>query len=209
MIAGRRLRSIGWVALIGVCFTLLMILSFRVNALKSEVRIAEKHIVAVKREQLYLETEFETRASQQQLKAWNDVDFGYVAPGSSQYLENERQLAALGKSAGPDAPRPIRVASADDSVIAAAAFPAMVSPLTGKPIGQDDSDDDAAGKTAPVSHEVATAKLGERLGTVERPGKSRRDGDGEESSGVLPAPKSEKKAAVPAAASRAKKDAGR
>lgn len=165
MIPGRRLRSIGWLALIGVCFALYMVLSFRVGALKSEVRLAENRIIALKRDKLYLETEFETRASQQQLKAWNDVEFGYVAPGSGQYVENERQLAMLGKPMGPDAPAPIRVASADDAVVAAAAFPAMVSPLTGKPLGEEDKD---AADAKPVDHAAATAALGKRLGTVER-----------------------------------------
>jgi hypothetical protein len=206
MIAGRRLRSIGWVALIGVCFSLLMILSFRVNALKSEVRLAEKRIVAVKREQLYLETEFETRASQQQLKVWNDVDFGYVAPNSRQYLENERQLAALGKPAGPDAPRPIRVASADDSVVAAAAFPAMVSPLTGKAFGEDKTEDDEEPKRQNLSHETEMARLGERLATVERLAKAKRD-TGKADAPARSAAKPDKKSA--ATAPKARKEAGR
>jgi hypothetical protein len=57
-----------------------MILSFRVNALRSQVHRAEGQIVALKQQKMYLETEFETRANQQQLKAWNDLEFGYVAP---------------------------------------------------------------------------------------------------------------------------------
>lgn len=165
---GRRLRSIGWIALLGLCAALLMALTFRVNALKSEVRLAENRIVNLKREKLYLETEFETRSSQQQLKAWNDVEFGYVAPGSSQYLENERQVAMLGRAPGPDAPRPIRVASADDSVVAAAAFPQMVSPIAGALLGNDKSEDDTK-SARPVDRAAATAALGERLVKVERP----------------------------------------
>ena len=168
MIPGIRLRSMGWLALIGMCFALLVVLSFRVNALKSEVRLEEKRIIALKQEKLYLETEFETRASQQQLKAWNDVEFGYVAPGSTQYLENERQLASLGKLPGPDAPRPIRVASADDAVVAAAAFPQMVSPLTGQILeAVKPKDEKTEASAKPVDHEKATATLSERLGKVE------------------------------------------
>lgn len=168
LVPGRRLRSIGWVALLGLCTAVLIALSFRVNALKSEVRLAEKRIISLKREKLYLETEFETRASQQQLKAWNDVEFGYVAPGSSQYLENERELAALGKLPGPDAPRPIRVASADDAVVAAAAFPQMIAPLASSVMGKDDKaavDDEAPAK--PVSRAEAKASLAERLTKVD------------------------------------------
>ncbi len=168
LVPGRRLRSIGWVALLGLCTAVLIALSFRVNALKSEVRLAEKRIISLKREKMYLETEFETRASQQQLKAWNDVEFGYVAPGSSQYLENERELAALGKLSGPDAPRPIRVASADDAVVAAAAFPQMIAPLAGSVLGSDDkvtTADEAPAKS--VSRAEAKASLAERLTKVD------------------------------------------
>jgi hypothetical protein len=214
MIPGHRLRSVGWIALIGLCFALFTVLSFRVNALKSEVRLAENRIVALKREKIYLETEFETRASQQQLKAWNDIEFGYAAPASGQYLEGERQLAALGKPAGPDAPRPIRVASADDSVIAAAAFPAMVSPLTGEPLGDKKSDADSA-KAKLVDHAAATAGLGERLGKVERPRAAVSSSSDDEDEPVAK-PKKAKLAEKPAdkprtaaASAKATKDAGR
>jgi hypothetical protein len=143
---------------------LVLVLAFRVNALRSQVHHAEVKIIALKQERMYLETEFETRANQQQLKAWNDVEFGYVAPNASQYLENERQLAVLSKPVEADAPAPIRVASMDDSVIAQAAFPVMVSPLSGKPLSGDKSDDDHVVK---LDHADATAALGERLATVE------------------------------------------
>ena len=126
-----RLRSIGWAAVLLTCFTLTVVLTFKVNAVKSQVRLAERQIAATKQQKLFLETEFEARANQQQLKSLNDVEFGYQAPTAGQYLEGERQLAALGKARGPDAPSPIRVASAaiaegDNGV------PAMVSPLSGK-----------------------------------------------------------------------------
>ncbi len=127
-----RLRSIGWVFILTLCCVLTLALTFRVNAVKSQVRLTERQIVSIKQEKLFLETEFETRANQQQLTAFNDVDFGYKAPTAGQYLEGERQLAALGKPAGPGAPTPIRVASAVDTNVDAAPFVAMVSPLTGK-----------------------------------------------------------------------------
>ena len=161
MIASRAsLRGIGWAALLGLCCAALFGLSLKVNALKAEVRQTENRILALRREALYLETEFETRANQQQLAAWNAVDFGYQAPTAGQYFENERQLAALGKSAGPGAPTPIRVAAAPSE---SAALPAMVSPLTGKPLDEEDAVDEP-----PVDREKAVAALGERLGQVER-----------------------------------------
>jgi hypothetical protein len=166
IVTANRLRSIGWVVLLALCGAVVLALSFRVNALRSQVHRAEQRIVALKQEKMYLETEFETRANQQQLKSWNDIEFGYVAPTAGQYLENERQLASLSKPADPDAPAPIRVASADDSVIASAAFPAMVSPLTGKSAQAEEAIAQTDAPAAHVDHATATAALGERLGTV-------------------------------------------
>lgn len=130
MVGGSRLRQIGWAMALSFVFTLFIALTFRVNAVKSEVVRAERHIVALKKENMRLVTEFETRANQQQLASWNAVDFGYVAPRADQYLESERQLADLSQPVSPDAPAPIRVAraSGDDEL------PQMVSPMTGKPM---------------------------------------------------------------------------
>lgn len=166
-----RLRSVGWLVLLGLCLALVVALAFRVNALRSQIHHAEARIVALKQEKMYLETEFETRSNQQQLKAWNDVEFGYAAPNASQYIEGERQLAALSVPATPDAPAPIRVASVDDSVIASAAFPAMVSPLSGKALASndskvaaDDTEEDRPART--VDHAEAVETLKDRLGKV-------------------------------------------
>ena len=187
MVTARRLRSISWMATLVVCVALVMVLAFRVNALRSQVHLSQAKIIALKQETMYLETEFETRANQQQLKTWNDVEFGYAAPIASQYLDNERQLASYAKPAEPDAPAPIRVASADDAVVVAAAFPAMVSPVTGKPINghatseagaaedhatavpQTDNDD-APKVTHKAVYATGLAGLGKRLGMVRHAG---------------------------------------
>jgi hypothetical protein len=126
-----RARSIGWALILTICFAVTMGLTIRVNALKSEVRLAERQIVSLRREKMFFETEFETRANQQQLRALNAVDFGYSAPTAGQYLSGERQLSAFGKPAAPGAPAPIRVASAAADE-ASNVFPTMVNPLTGK-----------------------------------------------------------------------------
>ncbi|OYW50829.1 hypothetical protein [Novosphingobium sp.] len=177
--SANRLRSVGWLVLLGLCLAMVLVLAFRVNALRSQIHRAEARIVALKQEKMYLETEFETRANQQQLKTWNDVEFGYAAPLAGQYLEGERQLAAFSVPSVPNAPAPIRVASVDDAVIASAAFPAMVSPLSGKPLSDTDeqgtpakSGDDravltkASGKTSVVDRAEAVETLNERLGKV-------------------------------------------
>lgn len=154
-----RLRSIGWVAVLLVCMAFTVALTFRVNAVKSQVRLTERKIAAARQQMLFLETEFEARANQQQLKALNDIEFGYQAPTAGQYLENERQLASLSKPRAPDAPAPIRMASAapvgDED-----ALPAMVNPITGKAMA---AEPDRSGKKKPA----APASLSERLSRVQ------------------------------------------
>lgn len=197
ILSAQRLRSIGWLALLAVCGAAVMVLSFRVNALRSQVHRAEGQIVALKQQKMYLETEFETRANQQQLKAWNDLEFGYVAPTAGQYLENERQLAALSKPADPGAPAPIRVASVDDTVIAPAAFPELSGSTQAKGLaraengavrklaetheaepvshGADARDADLGpGRPRALDHAQETATLAEKLGTI-RPAAARKD----------------------------------
>jgi hypothetical protein len=131
-----RVRTIGWAFVLSICLALTLALTLRVNAVKSQVRLTERQILALKREKLQLETEFATRANQEQLRMLNNTEFGYAAPTAGQYLESERQLAQLGKPRAPDAPAPIRVASAarDED---AGDLPAMVSPLTGKSAAAD------------------------------------------------------------------------
>ena len=102
--AGSRLRQIGWVVILAICLAGFVALTFRVNAVKSEVRLAERRIIQLEREKLLLETEVETRANQQQLASWNALEFGYEAPRADQYLESERQLAALGTPRAIGAP---------------------------------------------------------------------------------------------------------
>ncbi|WP_296680104.1 hypothetical protein [Novosphingobium sp.] len=155
-----RLHQVGWVAILIVCAALTLALTFKVNAVKSQVRLTERKIVAIKQDAMFLETEFETRANQQQLSNLNTVEFGYQAPTAAQYLEGERQLAALGKPRGPGAPSPIRVASAAE-VAQDSAFPALVSPLTGKAMAAE------LPKGEPKK-KVTAATLRDKLSTVEK-----------------------------------------
>jgi hypothetical protein len=134
MNTGIHARSLGWMAVLGLCLGALTILSFKVHAVKSEALLAEREIVALRREIMLLETEFETRASQRQLAAWNAVEFGYQAPRADQFLSSERELASLGQRPAPDAPAPVMLARADsvgaEQANAVAAAP-MRSPVSG------------------------------------------------------------------------------
>lgn len=198
--SANRVRSAGWLVLLGLCVAMVLVLAFRVNALRSQIHRAEARIVALKQDKMYLETEFETRANQQQLKVWNDVEFGYAAPDASQYLEGERELASLSVPDMANAPEPIRVASMDDRVIASAAFPAMVSPLSGKALASESDGDDAEAQVRParMDHAEAVVTLKDRLGTVVEvaPRKPvRTETVSEKERAVAPAKKAEKKVA--------------
>ena len=159
-----RLRSIGWSAMLGLCFVLLVALTFKVNAVKGQVRQAEREIVALRQEKLFLETEYETRANQQQLTAMNAVEFGYKAPAAGQYLQGERDLAQFGKAQAADAPAPIQMASAEQAGKTASdgltGTPAMVSPLTGKAMVSSSKGGDSHG-AAGLSNRLSQLKLSE------------------------------------------------
>lgn len=132
MMRGSRLRQVSWAAALGLCLTIVLALHFQVSTVRSEVRLTERRIVALEREKDMLETEYQTRASQQNLSDLNRVEFGYQPPQARQFLGSARQLAAYGAPRGPGAPDPIRVAraaAADEE----GGLPAMLSPLTGEP----------------------------------------------------------------------------
>lgn len=131
MMSRSQARSWGWMAVLALCAALVVVLSFKVHAVRSEVLLAERQLIALERETLLLETEFETRASQTQLAEWNNVEFGYAAPRARQFLDGERQLASLGQQLGPDAPTPLRLARAEAEDGAVAAEAPMRSPVSG------------------------------------------------------------------------------
>ena len=135
MTAQARTRRIGWLALLAVCTAMCLLLMLKVHGVKSDVVRADRQIVRLAQENSLLETEFETRANLLQLSSWNEIDFGYVAPGADQFIENQRQLATLGSPRAPGAPAPIRVAR-EGSGSSAPRFPRFVSPLTGKPMDE-------------------------------------------------------------------------
>ena len=162
--AGSRLRQIGWAVALAICLAGFVALTFKVNSVKSEVRLAERQIVSLEREKLMLETEFETRANQQQLADWNRVEFGYQAPRADQYLDNERQLASLGLPRGLGAPTPIRVARAPAPE--ESGFPAMVSPITGRPAEAEEEESSGREELAAPRSLAERLSGGAHLGTA-------------------------------------------
>lgn len=135
--SGSRMRQAGWAASLSLALGMFLALTFHVNAIKSEVRLAERKIVRIERERLLLETEFESRASQRQLAEWNAVEFGYVAPRAGQFLDNTAELASLSAPRSVDAPQPIRVARAAPPVEDGSPLAEWVSPLTGQTLAEE------------------------------------------------------------------------
>lgn len=163
---GSRLRQASWAATLSVALGLFLALTFHVNAIKSEVRLAERRIVSLEREKLLLETEFQSRASQRQLAEWNAVEFGYVAPRAGQFLDSETQLANLGTPPRADAPRPLRVARAAPPVEEDSPLADWVSPLTGRPMAAEASE--AIADSARRATVRGAASLAERLASTDR-----------------------------------------
>jgi hypothetical protein len=169
-----RVHSIGWMTVLLVCGVFSMALMLRVNAVKSQVMGSERKIAYLQRDIDFLQTEFQTRSNQQQLKTLNDVEFGYEAPRAEQYIEGERQLAALGKAPAPGAPQPIRYASADDAGASqedgGSRLLAMVSPVTGvAPAAAKTPADTKAGSDKAEAKALAhdARNLGKRLARIE------------------------------------------
>lgn len=195
MLTRSRARSIGWAVILSLCLGLTLALTFRVNAVKSQVRLTERKIVALRMEKSLLETEFETRSNQQQLRALNDVEFGYQAPTARQYLESERQLAALGKPRSPDAPAMIRLAKSDpQEAQGSSILPAMVNPLTGRAIAAEVPREKQAARDLAAASTPAT--LAERLGRVDGAGREGAKGKVERLSHVEDKPRALAKGAL-------------
>jgi hypothetical protein len=142
-----RIRRLGWIVLLALLTGLYLLLHFQVQAVHSDIVRAERRIVSLEQEKLLLATEFETRANQTQLAAWNQVDFGYTAPVSGQFLNGERQLAALG------APR---------------RFPGQGSPIQLAQGGLEEGDVPAVPGADPQTDDPGVGPVGPLLAVVDR-----------------------------------------
>jgi hypothetical protein len=127
-----RMRRMGWLAVLSLCTVFYLALHLKVHAVQSEVVRSERQIIALESEKALLETEFETRANQEQLASWNRIDFGYTAPAAGQFVESERQLAKFGTPRAAGAPAPILVAGIAEGD-KPPPFAKFVSPL-GRPV---------------------------------------------------------------------------
>lgn len=113
-LAMKRLKNIGWLALVFATAVLLYPLSLNVAALHSDLVDMDRRILDTKREIRFLQAEIRTRASVAQLEEWNSLLYGYAPPTAEQFIDGERGLASLGGAV--QAVRPVLVAVEIDGV---------------------------------------------------------------------------------------------
>jgi hypothetical protein len=110
-LAMKRLKNLGWLALVFMVAILLYPLSLNVASTHSDLVAVDRQILDTKREISFLQAEIRTRASLQQLEEWNELLYGYQPPTAQQFVNGEAALAGLG-SDGP-VTKPVMVAVSD------------------------------------------------------------------------------------------------
>jgi hypothetical protein len=94
-LAMKRLKNLGWLALVFMVAILLYPLSLNVAATHSDLVAVDREILETKREISFLQAEIRTRASLQQLEEWNELLYGYQPPSADQFVNGEAALAGL------------------------------------------------------------------------------------------------------------------
>jgi hypothetical protein len=117
-LAMKRLKNIGWMALVFLVLIMLYPLSLHVASMHSDLVNVDNKIMSTKREISFLQAELRTRASMQQLEEWNDLLYGYSAPTADQFLKGEAELASLGGQS--PITKPVMVAAATSDGVAPA-----------------------------------------------------------------------------------------
>lgn len=110
-LAMKRLKNLGWLALVFMVAILLYPLSLNVAAVHSDLIAVDREILDTKREISFLQAEIRTRASLQQLEEWNELLYGYAPPTAAQFVDGEAALAGL--SSDVPVTKPVMVASGD------------------------------------------------------------------------------------------------
>lgn len=103
MIAMKRLKGLGWIALGFLAAIACYLVSLQVAIERNKLSDLNASILAAKRDIRQLETEFTTRASYRQLERWNGEVLALSAPASGQFITDERQLASMDFDLRPDA----------------------------------------------------------------------------------------------------------
>lgn len=110
-LAMKRLKNIGWLALVFLVAIMLYPLSLNVAALHSDLLRVDRTILDTQREISFLQAELRTRASMQQLEEWNELLYGYQPPTAQQFLSGEAALAEIGSN--PIITKPVMIAASN------------------------------------------------------------------------------------------------
>jgi hypothetical protein len=113
-LAMKRLKNLGWLALVFMVAILLYPLSLNVAATHSDLVAVDREILETKREISFLQAEIRTRASLQQLEEWNELLYGYQPPSAEQFVHGEAALAEL--TGDLQETKPVMMASANIDV---------------------------------------------------------------------------------------------
>ncbi|NJM51552.1 MAG: hypothetical protein HC843_12345 [Sphingomonadales bacterium] len=142
-LAMKRLKNVGWLALVFLVAILLYPLSLNVAAVHSDLVRVDQKILDTKREISFLQAELRTRASLQQLEEWNSLLYGYKPPTADQFLAGEHALAGLGGSQ-PDV-KPVMVAALGDAIAPAGVIGSPFAPMEPESSTEDEREDGAEG----------------------------------------------------------------
>jgi hypothetical protein len=102
MMAARRLKGLGWIALAFMVAIACYLVSLQVSLARKQLAGVNGEILAAKRDIRQLDIEFKTRASLRQLERWNGEVLALSAPAAEQFVGSERQLASMDFDARPD-----------------------------------------------------------------------------------------------------------
>lgn len=134
-LAMKRLKNLGWLALVFMVAILLYPLSLNVAALHSDLVSVDREILETKREISFLQAEIRTRASLQQLEEWNELLYGYQPPTAQQFVNGEAALAGLAGDVVETKPVMMAAASAPEMVATPSPEPQSApEPTAAKPV---------------------------------------------------------------------------
>lgn len=134
-LAMKRLKNLGWLALVFMVAILLYPLSLNVAALHSDLVSVDREILETKREISFLQAEIRTRASLQQLEEWNELLYGYQPPTAQQFVNGEAALAGLAGDVVETKPVMMAAASVPEMVATPSPEPQSApEPTVAKPV---------------------------------------------------------------------------
>ena len=161
-LAMKRLKNLGWLALVFMVAILLYPLSLNVATVHSDLIAVDRQILDTKREINFLQAEIRTRASLQQLEEWNELLYGYAPPTAAQFVDGEIALAGLGGES--PVTQPVMVAALDEGLVQSGT---IGEGRNSEPLADKDSGPIAPAKVAKVDAPKVEPTRTERLAKMD------------------------------------------